>query len=334
MLVLGLAVWLTPLTRASFSVSAGLVSSYAGLSFGQANDAQDQKMPEKPAPQPPTGQPGPSVAQCYYERICYRPVLKEREIQEVVYRMVPREEKYTCTVFVPVMRDVKRTQTYFVPVMKPVEYMTTIYVPVTVQEKRRITECNMVEEVIDVKYTQFVPKTVQQKRLVYYTEVERRLVEQMVPVCRQVMVPVTDQCGNCTYVCKPVFTNEKVTREICVPIVKSREVVCDVVVCEPVERLGKRTICKPVFTEKEVLVNVTRCEARQQKVSSTVCEMVPQTREVVCKVMDCEARQQTGVRTIMDCVPQTVTRKIQCVEMVPFTERIPYVVTSCCRPCW
>lgn len=296
---------------------------------------QPKEMKPQPKPEPAPVAPQP-LAQQYYERVvtCYKPVCTEREIKTIVTKMVPREVKYTCIVMVPVIKDVKRTETYWESVPKPVEYTTTVYKPVVMKEKQVVTECTMVKEVVDVKYTELVPKMTKVKKTVHYTELQPTIVEQTIPVCKTVQVPVKDCCGNTYFVCQQVVTCEKVKREVCVPVTKTKEVLCDVVMCEPQEKVKKVTMTKPVYTNKDIIVEVTRCVAESVKVKGTVCELVPKTREVMCKVKECVPVEKTGVRTVMDCVPTEVTRKVQCVEMRPFTyvERIPIV--NCCRPCW
>ena len=276
-------------------------------------------------------------AQQFCERTytCYKPVAVEREIKQVICKLVPREEKYTCTVYVPVWKDVKRTETYCVPVQKEVVYTCNVMVPVTTQEKRTVRECSMIQKEVDYKCTVMVPRTVQEKRVVCYPEIQRKLIEEVVPVCKLVRVECTDACGNCYTTCQRVMENQKVTREVCVPILKTKEVMVNVVVCEPQVRIAKKIVCQPVYTDKVVLVNVTKCVAEARTVKGTVCEMVPKTREVVCKVMSCVPEQRTGSRTVYSTVQETVTRKVMCTEMVPFTqvERIPIICGGCSDYC-
>lgn len=263
----------------------------------------------------------------------YKCVQKERDVQMVINRLVPREEKYTYTVMVPVTREVSRTETCYKPVHKQVEYTCTVMVPVTTQEKRTITRCQIVQKEVDATYTVMVPKTVQQKRTITYCELERRLQEVTVPVCRTIQVQCQDQCGNCYTACQRVVEYQKVTREVCVPIHKSKEVLVNVTVCEPQVRSCKKIVCHPVTTQTEVVCNVVRCVPQQQKMTRTVCEMVPETRQVVCNVTTCQAEQRTGTRTVYECRAETVTRKCFYNEMVPYTETIRVLVCNSCVSC-
>jgi len=266
---------------------------------------------------------------------CYKPVVKERMITEVVCRLVPKEEKYTCTVYVPVWKDVKRLESYCVPVMRTVESVCTVLVPVTVQEKRVVRECSLIQKEVDYPCTVMVPKTYQEKRVICCPEIQRKLVEEIVPVCKLVRVECKDACGNCYTTCQRVMETQKVTREVCVRVMTTKEVMVNVVRCEPQTRIAKKIVCTPVYTDKVILCNVTKCVPTQQKVKSTVCELVAKQREVVCKVMECVPQPQTGTRTIYTTVQETVTRKVLCTEMVPFTQvvRIP-VCDSCCTSCY
>jgi hypothetical protein len=279
--------------------------------------------------------PAAPVAPQYVEQkvTTYKCVQKEREVQEVVCRMVPREEKYNYTVMVPVTKQETRKETYYRSVPKQVEYTATVMVPVTTQEKRKVTECQMTHKEVEFKYTVMVPKTTQEKRTVSYCEIERRQQEVTVPVCRTVQVQCQDECGNCYTRCQRVVEHQKVMREICVPVHKTKEVMVNVTVCEAQERVGKRTVCQPVMTEKEILVNVTRCQAEQRKFTKTVCEMVAETRDVTYNVTSCEAQQRTGTRTVYDTKHETVTRKVLYNEMVPETTTVRVPVSQCVEAC-
>lgn len=282
----------------------------------------------QPAPAPA---PAPQFVEQQVTR--YKCVTKEKDVQEVVSRLVPREEKYNYTVMVPVTTQQKRTETCYKPVQKQVEYTCTVMVPVTTQEKRTVTECQLVSKEVEYKYTVMVPKTVQEKRTVTYCEMERRLQECVVPVCRVVQVQCTDACGNCYTTCQRVVENQKVTREICVPVTKTKEVLVNVTVCEAQERVGKRTVCERVMSQREVLVNVVTCQAQARKMTRTVCEMVPETREVLVNVVTCQAEQRVGTRTVYECKQETVTRKVTYTEMVPETVTVRVPVAQCADYC-
>lgn len=275
-----------------------------------------------------------SVAPQYVERQVtrYKCVQTEREVQQVVSRLVPREEQFTYTVMVPVTTQEVRKQTCYKPVTREVDYTCNVLVPVTTNEKRTITECRMVRKEVEAQVTVMVPETVQQTRTVTYCELERREQQVTVPVCRTVQEQCTDNCGNCYTCCKRVMEEQTVTRVVCVPVTKTREVTCNVTVCKPQQQTVKRIICEPVTSTREITVPVTRCETQQRTLKRTICEMVPETRDVTVNVTTCKAEQRTGTRTVYDCKRETVTRKVLCNEMVPYTETIKVpVCNTCCH---
>jgi len=205
----------------------------------------------------------------------YKCVQTEREVQQVVSRMVPREEQFTYTVMVPVTTQETRQQTCYKPVTREVEYTCNVAVPVTTNEKRTITECRLVRKEVEAQVTVMVPKTVQQTRTVSYCELERREQQVTVPVCRMVQEQCQDECGRCYTTCRRVMENQTVTRVICVPVQKTREVTCNVTICEPQQQTVKRIICEPVSQTREIVVPVTRCEMQQRTMKRTVSRWFP-----------------------------------------------------------
>ena len=315
-----------------------------GFACGQDKDKVPVKEPEKkeikmqPKAEeikPPKMAPvAPVAGPCEQIITCYKPVYTERKVEVVVNKLVPRQENYTCTVYKTVLNDVKRLETFYVTEEKPVEYFTTIVVPVTTKEKRTIKECSFVNETVPYTYTVLVPVTEPQTRTVCFTELTKKLVETTVPVCKIVPVQAVDCCGNCYQVCQRVVTSEKVVREVCVPVIKTKQVTVNVTRCVPVPKEGTKVICKPVYTEKVVEVLVTKCVAESKKVTGTTCVLVPKTREVTCKVTSCVPVQENRVRTVYDCKPELVVRTVRVCEMVPYQIKVPVVVAPCCNPCW
>lgn len=338
--VLGFSSWL--ISSCPAAISAGVSAGFTACS--EDKDEKDKTPPKEPAKElvkepekkkPKVEPVPPPAAQQYYERVitCYKIQYTEREVKELVTNLVPRQEKFTCTVYKPVVKPVKRLEIYYVPEEKPVSYTRTVLDTVTTKEKRIVKECKLVYEDVPFKFIELVPTPGKATRTVCYTELQTKMVEVTVPMCQLVQVQGMDCCGNCIQFCQPILVPQKVKREVCLPVMKTKEVVCDVIVGVPKERSGMKTVCKPVYTDKEIWVDVTRCVPRSEKVTGTTCVLVPKTREVTCQVETCEPVQQTGFRTVFDCQSVWVTRKVQCAELVPYVQRIPVIVGPCC-PCW
>ena len=263
----------------------------------------------------------------------YKPVMKERIVEDVVSRMVPRDEKYTYTCMVPVHSQEKRTVTCYEMVRREVDQKITVMVPTTVKEKRKVIECDRITKQVEYKYYEMVPRQVKEK--VKQTVYDRRVkeVEETVPVCRVVRHQHVDECGRCYTTCERVTEMQKVKHCVveCVPTVREVEV-CRTV-CDRVERVGKRTVCEYIPREREIEVCAIRCEAQERIVKRCIVEAVPQKREVLVNVCHYKAEKRDGVRRVYDCVRENVKRKVQYCEMVPYQEeiRVPVCPTSACN---
>lgn len=197
---------------------------------------------------------------------CYKPVWKEKEVTEVVCRMVPKQEKCTYTVMVPKFQDVTKKVT--------------------------VMECRTKE--VETTCTVLVPKVYPEKRTVSYCDWETKTVTEKVPVCRLVPVKCVDSCGRCCTKWERVTEIHEVTRCVRTPIHKT----------------------------KEIVVNVVKCEPETRKVKKMVCESVPVTKEVTCRVCTYEKEERVGVRCTYECQKDTVKRTVKYCEMQPYTKTI------------
>jgi hypothetical protein len=195
----------------------------------------------------------------------YKQEWKDQEVITHVCKMVPREEKYNYAV----------------------------YVPVTKTEKRKVTHYERVSKEVAYNYTVLVPKTYQEKRTVNYCEYETHLIKEVVPVCRRVRVETVDNCGRCCYTWQSVTENVEVTRCVRKPIMKSREVVYNVVRCEQEVRAGKRTVYDCVPVVREVDVSICHLERQERQGTRTVCEYKTEAVKSMVKVCHLVAYTET-----------------------------------------
>jgi hypothetical protein len=213
------------------------------------------------------------------EVTCYKPQMVEKEITEVVCRVIRKE----------------------------VPTVYTVQVPVITPTPRVVTVCKTVTEEVPCVYTVLVPRTV--KRMVTLTTVQciPEVLRENVPVCRTVRVPVTDECGRCTYVCQTVTEMRDVCRTVVKRVPVTREVeVCETV-CDRVEKKGTRMVCRVVPVQQEVMVNVCTYRTEERK----------------------------GVRIVCETVPERVTRKVMVCQMVPYTQtiQVPVCAPACESGC-
>lgn len=207
----------------------------------------------------------------------YKQVMKEKEVDVLECKRVTREEKYTYTVCVPVTKE----------------------------EKRKVIVCTPVHKEVDYVYTVMVPKTVQKKVQCTNWVCERVNVIEKVPVCRTVCVTYVDECGRCC------TRRERVTELV-----------------EVTRCVVKRT---PVVTEQ--VVNVVVCEAVQKQGKRTVCEIVRAEKEELVKVCSFEHVKKEGTRLVCEVVTEKVKRKVQYCELVAYEETVRVQVGGCATSC-
>jgi len=209
----------------------------------------------------------------------YKYVTVEKEIDVVVCRTVMKDVPYTFTVCVPVTKQETRKQTYYQTVQKEVEY----------------------------KYTVLVPRTVQRtvKQTTYRCETEQ--IVEKVPVCRTIRVSCVDECGRCYTRCERVTVMEDRTRCVVKRIPVVQDVVINEVVCDRVEKVGKRI----------------------------VCDVVPQVRDVVVNVCTMTYEKREGVRKVCEVVRENAKQKVQVCQQVAYetTVRVQIGGGECAPTC-
>ena len=276
----------------------------------------------------------------------YRCVQKEREVEVTINRMVPREVDHKYTVLELVSAPVKQKVTRFecFPVEKT--YTQTVMEMRTVEEKRKVVECEKIMKEVVYKYIEMVPSLVKEKKLVTTWKCDKKVVEEIVPVCRKVLVRCEpDPCAGCLAACLPRFKVETVVehKKVCrtvttrTPVVT--EVECVVRKCTPVERTGKRMVCELKPTEKIITVPVCKAFPVEKTFKCTVMDRKPITEEVTVNVCKTVAVEKICKKTVYDCVP-TKQKVKQCyTEMVPYETvvRVPVCPPAprfsfgCCR---
>jgi hypothetical protein len=273
----------------------------------------------------------------YVERqvTCYRTQMVPRTVTQKVTRMVPHQENFQVTVSVPVWKAVKQQQTVYVQQQREVEATINVCVPVTVNEKRKVMECQTVTRQVEYQYTVLKPETVERKVMSTTFTCVPEQVAVTVPVCRMVTVTCVDACGCPHTTCKPVLEYQQCMRTVMKSVPHTQEVTVRQIICRPVQQKGTRTVCELVPVEREIVVPVCHMQNTQQKVKRLVCEVVPQQREVMVNVCTYEQRQQPCTRIVMRPETVDVTCTVYECQTVPYTvtQRVPVAVPSgsCCQ---
>lgn len=286
----------------------------------------------------------PSAPQFVEKRVtAYRCVNKEKEVEVIVNTMVPRqvEVKYTAYEMKsePVRQRVVRYECF--PVEK--EFRTTCMEMRMVEERRMIREYDKVMREVEYKYMEMVRGTTVVRKKVVNWKCDSHVVEEVVPVCRNVLVRCdADPCGGCFSACLPRFKVETVTeqRRVCRTVVTrtpiETEIECVVPTCTPVERTCKRMVCELKPRDREVVVNVCKPFPVEKIVRRCVMERRERIEECIVNVCKLVPVERTCMKTVFDCKPERKMVKHCWTEMEPYETvvRVPVgcPTTTCCGP--
>lgn len=287
--------------------------------------------------------PCPSAPQFVEKKVtAYRCVRKEKEVEVTVNEMVPRqvEVKYTCYEMKtePVKQRVVSYECY--PVEK--EFKVTCMEMRMVEEKRKVCEYERVMKEVEHKYTEMVPEYKPVKKKVVTWKCDTTMVEEVVPVCRKVLVRCEpDPCAGCLARCLPNFKTETVTeyKKVCRPVVTrtpiEHEVECMERTFRPVERTCKRMVCELKPHEKEIVVNVCKPFPVEKTIKRCVIERREKVEDVIVNVCKPVPVEKTCMRTVYDCKPTKKMVKQCWTEMEPYEMIVKVPVgcpttTSCC----
>jgi hypothetical protein len=255
----------------------------------------------------------------------YRCVMKEKEVEVTVNELVPRqvEVKYTAYELKtePVKQKVVRYECF--PVEK--EFKVTCMEMRMVEEKRKVCEYDRVMKEVEYKYMEMVYGEKKEKKKVVTWKCDSKVVEEIVPVCRKVLVRCEpDPCAGCLASCFPrykvetVVENRKVCRTVVTRTPVEQEVECVVRTCTPVERIGKRMVCELKPREKEIIVNVCKPFPVVKIDKRCVLERREKIEEVIVNVCKRVPVEMKCMKTVYDCKPTKKMVKKCWTEMEPY----------------